>query len=98
MGHTGERTQARGGTHLRELEWKHAGKASYFGRSDMLHCILAPGQSNHPPVKESRRLFGGTEMVPMRECDLILQTRQVKVNGSYVFAMKVEAGKEVSKF
>lgn len=49
--HTGKRTWARGGTHLRELEWKHAGKANYFGGIDMLHCILAPGQSNHLPVK-----------------------------------------------
>lgn len=31
-------TQARGDTHLRELEVERAGKASYFGRIDMWYC------------------------------------------------------------
>lgn len=52
--HTHTHTQARGGTHLRELEWEHAGKASYFGRIDMLHCIQAPGQSNYLLVKREQ--------------------------------------------
>lgn len=46
VGHAGKQTQARRGTDLGELEEKHAGKASYFGRIDILHCIQAPGQSN----------------------------------------------------
>lgn len=54
-------TQARERTQLRELEQMCAGKASYFGRSDMLHCIQAPGQSNYLLVRSlSRRHVWGS--------------------------------------